>query len=80
MSSSVSSWLGATKPDDEAEDKKSETREEKEDNAGDAEPKCNSDELNEESNPVDVQQQFDEMGQKAVNAAKEWGCKTCEGL
>ena len=79
MTSSVTSWLGATKPDDEEADEKIEKKAEvdkKEEKTGnDEEAAAEESKAESAEEEVDVQQQIDELGQKAVSAAKEWGCK-----
>ena len=73
LTGSVSSWLGATKPDDEPVGEEKVHDEDKitsQSNEHDAEGK-----KAEPAEAPDIQQQIDELGTKAVTTAKEWGSK-----
>ena len=69
---SVSSWLGATKPDDEGATEEKEPQKDTSQQEQNTESKEPTD-VEEESQ--DLQHQIDELGTKAVTTAKEWGSK-----
>lgn len=84
VSNSVSSWLGATKPDDEDTDTVTEVPNSTE-TAKDLPPNkdCPSNDdaqadekSSTDASSTDIQHQLDEIGTKAVTTAKEWG-STC---
>ena len=72
VTSSVSSWLGATKPDDSVTE---ESKNENNETSAEEIPDKNTETSDPNRSEKDIQQQMDEMGHKAVNTAKEWGCK-----